>query len=240
MGGVPAAKVDAIYYRVATRERKKEGDMGLVLEGMMEGTDNGFGFGAEKGKRIRSWIGRWVVLFFTLGWSASAWNSFTGDLLSTPTMSDRLKFTLYYESAKENTNPDGSESYAAMVDESDVKYVVQNTPWFTANFHLIIKQWLRHLTWEQSDFSSSCIWVHVHGLPLPQLNERNAERIGNLFEGMFEYEVEVDSILQTSGVLMIKTEFYVKKPLLTGFTNYFTNEWQPWVSFKYEDLSDLC
>ncbi|KAJ4848338.1 hypothetical protein Tsubulata_035828 [Turnera subulata] len=207
-------------------------------------------------------------------------------------MSDSLKLTLYSESADENPNLDGYETFAAMAlrrsktvlvgkiasirsfgvnflkpivkklwgcagevevvqkgfnlflfifgDETDVQYVVQNTPWFTSNFHLIIKLWLPHLTWEQLDFSKSCIWVHVHGLPLPQLNERNAERIGNLFEGLLEYEVEVDNIVQASGILMIKTELWVDKPLLTGFTNVFTEEWQPWVPFKYENLPDLC
>ncbi|KAJ4831401.1 hypothetical protein Tsubulata_020423 [Turnera subulata] len=125
-------------------------------------------------------------------------------------------------------------------DEAELQYVVDNALWYFSNFHLIVKPWPPHLTWEQIDFSKSCIWVHAHGLPLTQLNARNAKMIGDLFAGMLEYEVQVEDILYKGGVLIVKAEFWVDKPLLPGFVNILSEECQPWVTFKYEQIPEVC
>ncbi|KAJ4839954.1 hypothetical protein Tsubulata_044178 [Turnera subulata] len=113
---------------------------------------------------------------------------------------------------------------------SDLAYVVANTPWSVANAHLEVKEWPQYMTWEQIDLSKSVLSVHVHGLPLTQLNANNATRIGNLFEDMEDFEVEIKNALYASGLLRVKVELLVDKPLLTGFKNIINEECQPWGS----------
>ncbi|KAJ4825970.1 hypothetical protein Tsubulata_007732 [Turnera subulata] len=125
-------------------------------------------------------------------------------------------------------------------DTSDLAYMLANTPWNVGNAHLVVKEWPALMTWEQVDMSQSVIWVHVHGLPLPQLNAKNVERIGSLFEGMEDFEVEAKNVLYNSDVLRVKTKFLMDKPLTTGFTNIISEDWQPWVKFKYESLPECC
>ncbi|KAJ4850416.1 hypothetical protein Tsubulata_049088 [Turnera subulata] len=125
-------------------------------------------------------------------------------------------------------------------DESDLVYVVANTPWSVANAHLVVKEWPAYMTFEQVDLSLSVLWVHVHGLPLTQLNANNATHIGNLFEGMKDFEAEAKNALNASGLLRVKVKLAINKPLLTGFTNIINEDWQPWVRFKYEGLTECC
>ncbi|KAJ4849597.1 hypothetical protein Tsubulata_045226 [Turnera subulata] len=73
-----------------------------------------------------------------------------------------------------------------------------------------------------------------------QLNAENAKRIGSAFAGMLDFEVAIPDPLEAYGVLRVKVEFLVDKPLITGFTNIMSEDWQPWVRFKYEDLPELC
>ncbi|KAJ4835304.1 hypothetical protein Tsubulata_048151, partial [Turnera subulata] len=124
--------------------------------------------------------------------------------------------------------------------EDDLQWVIQKAPWSFANAHLVVKQWPPHLTWEQIDLSKSCIWVQVLGLPLTQLNAKNAERVGNAFAGLLEYEISKNNVLHAPRIMYVKVEFWVDKPLLTGFNNVISNEWKPWVRFRYEDLPEFC
>ncbi|KAJ4846563.1 hypothetical protein Tsubulata_013801 [Turnera subulata] len=119
------------------------------------------------------------------------------------------------EVTPDDTNPDGTETGAALA-------------------HRISKAVL------VVDLSKSCIWVHVVGLPLPQLNKENACRIGEAFAGFLDYEISKENILNASPVMRIKAEFWVEKPLPAGFTNNISDELKPWVRFQYEDILELC
>ncbi|KAJ4846837.1 hypothetical protein Tsubulata_004634 [Turnera subulata] len=90
------------------------------------------------------------------------------------------------------------------------------------------------------DLSKSSIWVQVHGLPLSQLNARNAEKVGNVFAGLLEYEISKTNVLNTPRIMHVKVEFWVDKPLLTGFNNIISEDWKPWVRFCYEGLPEFC
>ncbi|KAJ4836966.1 hypothetical protein Tsubulata_010014 [Turnera subulata] len=124
--------------------------------------------------------------------------------------------------------------------EAELNRVITHAPWFLANAYLVVKRWPPTMTWEQIDLSKSCIWVHVIGLPLPQLNKENATRIGDAFAGFLDYEISKVDVLNTSPVMKIKVEFWVDKPLLTGFNNIISEEHQPWVRFQYEHLTEFC
>ncbi|KAJ4837885.1 hypothetical protein Tsubulata_048973, partial [Turnera subulata] len=124
--------------------------------------------------------------------------------------------------------------------ESELLRVINHAPWTIANAHVVVKQWPPHLTWEQVDMSKSCIWVQAHGLPLNQLNEENARRIGDAFSGMLDFEIKAGDALNTNGILYVKIAFPVDKPLITGFNNIFSEEEKTWVKFKYEQLCEVC
>ncbi|KAJ4831237.1 hypothetical protein Tsubulata_029017 [Turnera subulata] len=80
----------------------------------------------------------------------------------------------------------------------------------------------------------------VHGLPLTQLNAKNAERVGKAFAGLLEYEISKNNVLHAPRIMYVKVEFWVDKPLLIGFNNVISDEWKPWVWFRYEDLPEFC
>ncbi|KAJ4828905.1 hypothetical protein Tsubulata_043907 [Turnera subulata] len=124
--------------------------------------------------------------------------------------------------------------------EAELQNVFIYAPWSIFNAHLVVKKWPPHLTWEQVDVGKSCFWVQIHSLPLGQLNESNAKKVGDLFSGMLEFEMKVDNPLNSTGFMTIKTEFWVDKPLISGFTNIIAEDCQPWVSFKYESLTETC
>ncbi|KAJ4832399.1 hypothetical protein Tsubulata_009542 [Turnera subulata] len=80
-------------------------------------------------------------------------------------------------------------------EEADKSSVALGVPWFFSNCHIVIKEWLPHLSWEQVELGKSCIWVQVHGLQLELMNEDNATAIGNSIGGLLETDISVDRIL---------------------------------------------
>ncbi|KAJ4839350.1 hypothetical protein Tsubulata_008290 [Turnera subulata] len=124
--------------------------------------------------------------------------------------------------------------------ESDLQWVLSSVPWSFTNAHLMVKYWPPYLTSEQIDLRKSCIWIQVNGLPLNQLKASNAAKVGSLFAGLLDYEVTKDSIYGSPRYMRVKVEFWVDKPLVTGFTNVVFDKWKPWICFKYEDLPEFC
>ncbi|KAJ4837407.1 hypothetical protein Tsubulata_036922 [Turnera subulata] len=76
--------------------------------------------------------------------------------------------------------------------EADKKAVAEGVPWYIANNHFVIKEWLPHLSREQVDLGKSCCWIQVHGLPLEQTNKECAEMIGEAFAGLLDLAISVE------------------------------------------------
>lgn len=63
--------------------------------------------------------------------------------------------------------------------EADLHKVYNKRPWSIRGGHLILKQWSSDLTWQEVEFSSSALWIQIHGLPSLWRMEENIKKIGS-------------------------------------------------------------
>ena len=49
--------------------------------------------------------------------------------------------------------------------EVDFHKVYHKRQWSIRDGHLVLKKWSLDLSWQEVDFSSSTIWIQIHGLP---------------------------------------------------------------------------
>lgn len=61
--------------------------------------------------------------------------------------------------------------------EADLHKAFTKRPWSIRGGHLILKRWSPDLTWKEIDFSTSTLWVQVHGLPILWRTEENLKKI---------------------------------------------------------------
>ncbi|KAJ4831669.1 hypothetical protein Tsubulata_020882 [Turnera subulata] len=124
--------------------------------------------------------------------------------------------------------------------EEDKKRVAKGAPWFVANQHIIVKEWLPNLSWDQVDLGKSCMWIQVHGLPLEQMNEESARVIDEAFAGLLETNISLKNVVNPRSYIRLKVGIWVDRPLLTGFHNVTAGCEKSWVRFQYENLPELC
>ena len=80
--------------------------------------------------------------------------------------------------------------------EVDLHKVYHKQPWSISGGHLVLKKWSSDLTWQEVDFSTSTIWIQIHGLPNLWRTEDNLKRIGSKIGSV----VDVDLIGDFGGV----------------------------------------
>ena len=54
---------------------------------------------------------------------------------------------------------------------------------------MILKRWSPELTWQEVEFSTSTIWVQIHGLPTLWRSEENLRRIGSKVGTVMEVDL---------------------------------------------------
>jgi hypothetical protein len=90
------------------------------------------------------------------------------------------------------------------------------------------------------NFSTSDLWVQVHGLPLDGQNPVNTKKIGR----MLSKEIEADLVESSMGMwkrfIRIRVELDVSRPLLIGFPLDRKPLPPLWIPFKYERLGNFC
>ncbi|OMO73272.1 hypothetical protein CCACVL1_17357 [Corchorus capsularis] len=127
-------------------------------------------------------------------------------------------------------------------DERDKFKVLKQGPWSIMDCHIMLKEWPEEATLEEIDFTSSEIWVQVHGLPFSYLTRENAIKIGSMFPRLVELDFEPDEQIRWNGFLRMKVQFKfnVEDPLKTGFNLKRKDNPSKRIDFRYERLPEFC
>ncbi|KAK7843636.1 hypothetical protein CFP56_012078 [Quercus suber] len=64
----------------------------------------------------------------------------------------------------------------------DMANAYRRRPWSIRGGHLVLKQWLLALTWQEIPFITSTMWVQVHGLPELWKSLDNLRKLGEKAE----------------------------------------------------------
>ena len=100
--------------------------------------------------------------------------------------------------------------------EVDFNKVFMTRPWSIRGGHMILKRWSSDLTWQEVDFSTSTIWVQIHGLPSLWQTEENIRKIGSKMGAVMEMDLIGDPGGGWRKFFRIKVEVDVSNPLIPG------------------------
>ena len=100
--------------------------------------------------------------------------------------------------------------------EADLHKVFMKRPWSIKGGHLVIKSWCPDQTWQEVDFSTSSIWVQIHGLPMLWRMEENLRRIGSKVDSVLEVDLIGDSMGAWRKFLKVRVEVDISNPSISS------------------------
>ncbi|KAI8021294.1 hypothetical protein LOK49_LG03G01215 [Camellia lanceoleosa] len=130
-------------------------------------------------------------------------------------------------------------------EEEDRKWVLQESLWSIMGSLMVLQPLVIGLPVSNIEFNRYPFWVQVHGLPLEKLTKANGEIIGKRVGRLIKVEALCEGLLLYRNFLRIRVDVDVTKPLPRGFIlnqggNAQMTSVDPWISFKYEKISDFC
>lgn len=124
--------------------------------------------------------------------------------------------------------------------EEEAVEVVQKGPWYVMYKLVSLQKWTPQAIMNEIDFSGVQFWVHIHGLPLENLNIKSAEKILCQLGEIMEIEESMDDGVFLRHFIRARVKINIHSPLSTGCWIPRRNLSNVWVAFKYEKLQDLC
>ena len=124
--------------------------------------------------------------------------------------------------------------------EADLHKVFMKRPWSIRGGHLVIKRWSSDQTWQEVDFSTSSIWVQIHGLSMLWRTKENLRKIGAKVGSVLEVDLIGDANGLWKKFLRARVEVDLSNPLILGIFLPRPNKNDLWIGLKYEKISDLC
>ena len=76
----------------------------------------------------------------------------------------------------------------------------------------MLKRWSPDLTWQGVDFSTSSVWVQVHGLPPFRKIENSLRRIGSRMGSILEVDLTGEPGRAWKKFIRIRVEVDIAKP----------------------------
>ncbi|KAF7821100.1 kinesin KP1-like isoform X1 [Senna tora] len=126
--------------------------------------------------------------------------------------------------------------------ESEVmaRKVLNGGPWSIMGSILNTRKWIPEVAFHEINFNLVPFWVQAHGLPLEQITQKNAERIGGQIGQVILAENPRSDDKLVRSFIRVRAFVDVSKPLITGFWAPRKNALEVWVFLKYEKLIDMC
>ena len=100
--------------------------------------------------------------------------------------------------------------------EADLHKVYNKRPWSIRGGHLILKQWSSDLTWQEVEFSSSALWIQIHGLPSLWRTEENIKKIGSKAGPVIDVELIGDLVGTWKKFIRVRAEVNIANSLFPG------------------------
>ena len=113
-------------------------------------------------------------------------------------------------------------------------------PWSIRCGHLVLKQWNPSLTWQEVPFTTSTLWVQVHGLPELWRSTENLRLIGGKVGSVVEVDLAGDGGRTWKRFIRIQIEVEVHRPLLPGIFLPRNDLPHLWISLRYEKMANVC
>nr|POF07612.1 hypothetical protein CFP56_61868 [Quercus suber]POF24538.1 hypothetical protein CFP56_76348 [Quercus suber] len=118
--------------------------------------------------------------------------------------------------------------------EVDLHKVYSRRPWSIKGGHLVIKRWSPELTWQEVDFSTSSIWVQVHGRPPLWRTEDNLKRIGSRVGSVLEVDLTGEPGGAWRKFIRLRVEMDIANPLSPGVFLPRPNRKDLWIDLKFK------
>ena len=124
--------------------------------------------------------------------------------------------------------------------EVDMFNAYRRRPWSIRGGHLVLKQWNPSLTWQEVPFTTSALWVQVHGLPRLWRSPENLRLISGKVGSVVEVDLAGDGGGTWKRFIRIQIEVELHRPLLPGIFLPRNDLPHLWISLRYEKLANVC
>lgn len=113
-------------------------------------------------------------------------------------------------------------------------------PWNIKSAMLVLKAWEVDTTFQELTFTSTPLWLQIHGLPLGHMTNSAALEYGALAGRVLA--VDFDDSKKVWGLTFIRVLIQVNlsHPMFPGFFLQRSNKSELWIQFKYERISAWC
>lgn len=95
--------------------------------------------------------------------------------------------------------------------------MVSRGPWSINDYYMILNEILVDTFSGEIDFSTTQLWVQIHGLPMKLMSNDNARLVGNRIGVTIDLDKKNNWIFFPGKFLRVKVEVKISKPLLCGF-----------------------
>ena len=123
--------------------------------------------------------------------------------------------------------------------EFDLNRVFRGSPWTFDNQLLLLKQWRRGMTVENTSMETASLWIQIWGAPLDMFTSQVTKEVGSRLGA-------VEEVKQRSGqdelhyFMRVRMALPISKPICRGSFIAGSDGEKHWVKFKYEWLQLFC